>query len=167
MLLAEVLFVKIKIITVGKLKEKYLVEGIKEYAKRLQAYAKVEFVEVDDESIPNKNFQSLQESIKDKEGSKILKKLKDDDYVIVLDVQGESIDSVTLSKHMEQCMLVGKSTITFIIGGSLGHGQDILQRADYRLSFSKMTFPHQLMKLILIEQIYRSFKIMKNESYHK
>lgn len=158
---------KIKIISVGKLKEKYLVEGVKEYAKRLQAYAKVEFIEVEDESIPNKNSQSIQEGIKDKEGSKILKKIKDSDYVIVLDVQGESIDSVTLAKHMEECMLVGKSTITFIIGGSLGHGQEILQRANYRLSFSKMTFPHQLMKLILIEQIYRSYKIMKNESYHK
>lgn len=167
MLSAEGGSVKIKIISVGKLKEKYLVDGIKEYAKRLQAYAKIEFIEVDDESIPNKNSLSIQEGIKVKEGSKILKKLKDGDYVIVLDVHGERIDSVTLSKHMEECMLVGRSTIAFVIGGSLGHSTDILQRADYRLSFSKMTFPHQLMKLILVEQIYRSFKIMKNESYHK
>ncbi|MFV0394824.1 MAG: 23S rRNA (pseudouridine(1915)-N(3))-methyltransferase RlmH [Coprobacillaceae bacterium] len=158
---------KIKVITVGKLKEKYLVEGIKEYAKRLQAYTKLDFIEVSDESIPDKCSLALQENIKSKEGNKILHRIKDDEYVIVLDVQGEMVGSEELSKHLEQCMIQGKSTITFVIGGSLGHAKEILQRANYQLSFSKMTFSHQLMKLILMEQIYRAFKIMKNESYHK
>lgn len=167
MLSAEGKRVKIRIISVGKLKEKYLVEGIKEYSKRLQAYTKLEFVELSDESIPDHSSLAMQEKIKEKEGLKILQKIKDDEYVIVLDVQGEMIDSVRLSKHLEECMVAGKSTITFVIGGSLGHGQDILNRANYRLSFSKLTFPHQLMKLILMEQVYRVFKIMKNENYHK
>lgn len=158
---------KIRVISVGKLKEKYLVDGIKEYAKRLQAYTKLEFVELQDESIPDKSSEALNETIKNKEGVKILQRIKDGEYVIVLDVKGKMIDSLELSKHIEQCMNTGKSTITFVIGGSLGHGKEILNRADYALSFSKMTFPHQLMKLILMEQIYRSFKIIKNESYHK
>ena len=158
---------KIKIITVGKVKEKYLIDGIKEYVKRLQAYTKLEFIEVQDESIPESCTQIEQEKIKNKESKKVLQRIKTDEYVIVLDVKGESIDSIGLSKHLEKCMLGGKSTITFVIGGSIGHGVDILQRANYRLSFSKMTFPHQLMKLILMEQIYRVFKIIKNERYHK
>ena len=132
---------KVKIICVGRLKEKYLVAGIAEYLKRLQAYCKVEVYEVSDESIP--------------------------DYVVLLDVAGKEIDSIMLAKQMENCMISGKSTIDFVIGGSLGHGQEIIERANFRLSFSKMTFPHQLMRLILVEQIYRAFKIMKNESYHK
>jgi 23S rRNA (pseudouridine1915-N3)-methyltransferase len=159
--------VKIKVLSVGKLKEEYLVEGIKEYSKRLQAYTKIEVIEVSDESIPEKCSLIMQESIKGKEGSKLLQRIKDEEYVIVLDVQGDMLDSIALSNQIETCMIDGKSTITFVIGGSLGHGEALLQRADLRLSFSKMTFPHQLMKLILMEQIYRVFKIMKNESYHK
>ena len=158
---------KIKIITIGKLKEKYLVEGIKEYTKRLQAYTKVEFIEVSDEPIPDKCSDATALIIKEKEGSKVLTKIKDNEFVIVLDVVGKQIDSIGLSKLMEKCMIEGKSTITFVIGGSLGHGKEILNRANFALSFSKMTFPHQLMKLIMMEQIYRGFKIMKNESYHK
>lgn len=158
---------KIKLICVGKLKEKYLVAGIAEYLKRLQSYCKVEVYEVSDESIPDNCSLANEMIIKSKEGRKILDKIKQDDYIILLDVAGKQIDSVALSKQMENCMVSGKSTIDFVIGGSLGHGQEILDRANFRLSFSKMTFPHQLMRLILVEQIYRAFKIMKNESYHK
>ncbi|WP_282195578.1 23S rRNA (pseudouridine(1915)-N(3))-methyltransferase RlmH [Thomasclavelia cocleata] len=158
---------KVKIICVGKLKEKYLVAGIAEYLKRLQAYCRVEVYEVSDESIPDNCSLANEMIIKSKEGKKILDKIKQDDYVVLLDVAGKEIDSIMLAKQMENCMISGKSTIDFVIGGSLGHGQEIIERANFRLSFSKMTFPHQLMRLILVEQIYRAFKIMKNESYHK
>ena len=158
---------KVKIICVGELKEKYLVAGIAEYLKRLQAYCKVEVYEVSDESIPDNCSLANEMIIKSKEGKKILDKIKQDDYVVLLDVAGKEIDSIMLAKQMENCMISGKSTIDFVIGGSLGHGQEIIERANFRLSFSKMTFPHQLMRLILVEQIYRAFKIMKNESYHK
>lgn len=120
-----------------------------------------------DERIPDKASLAQEVMVKIKEGRKILDKIKQDDYVILLDVGGKELDSIAFSKHLEQCMINGKSTIDFVIGGSLGHGEEILQRADFRLSFSPMTFPHQLMRLILIEQIYRAFKIMKNETYHK
>ena len=158
---------KVKIICVGRLKEKYLVAGIAEYLKRLQAYCKVEVYEVSDESIPDNCSLANEMIIKSKEGKKILDKIKQDDYVVLLDVAGKEIDSIMLAQQMENCMISGKSTIDFVIGGSLGHGQEIIERANFRLSFSKMTFPHQLMRLILVEQIYRAFKIMKNESYHK
>lgn len=158
---------KIKLVTVGKLKEKYLVDGIKEYVKRLNAYCKVEMIEVPDKPIPDKASEHTEDIIKDKEANKIVSKIKDDEYVIVLDLHGKEIDSVAFSKQIEECMIRGKSTITFVIGGSLGLGQAIIERANYRLCFSKMTFPHQLMKLVLVEQIYRAFKIMKNETYHK
>ena len=134
---------KIRIICVGKLKEKYLNAGVEEYLKRLQGYCKVEVYEVADESIPDNCSLANEIIIKSKEGRKILDKIKQDDYVILLDVAGK------------------------VIGGSLGHGQELIDRANLRLSFSNMTFPHQLMRLILVEQIYRSFKIIKNETYHK
>ena len=149
---------KIRILTIGKLKEKYLVNGINEYVKRLNAYCKVEMVEVPDEPIPDNASENVENIIKDKEADKIVAKIKDDEYVIVLDLHG---------KEIEECMIRGKSTITFVIGGSLGLGKSLLQRANYRLCFSKMTFPHQLMKLILVEQVYRAFKIMNNQTYHK
>ena len=158
---------KVRILTIGKLKEKYLVNGINEYVKRLNAYCKVEMVEVLDEPIPDNASENVENIIKDKEADKIVSKIKDDEYVIVLDLHGKEIDSVTFSKHIENCMIQGKSTITFVIGGSLGLGKSLLQRANYRLCFSQMTFPHQLMKLILVEQIYRAFKIMNNQTYHK
>lgn len=158
---------KVRILTIGKLKEKYLVNGINEYVKRLNAYCKVEMVEVPDEPIPDNASENVENIIKDKEADKIVSKIKDDEYVIVLDLHGKEIDSVTFSKHIENCMIQGKSTITFVIGGSLGLGKSLLQRANYRLCFSQMTFPHQLMKLILVEQIYRAFKIMRRETYHK
>lgn len=158
---------KIRIICVGKLKEKYLVDGIKEYTKRISGYADIEVIEVADERIPDKASLAEEVIVKAKEGRKILDKIKQDDYVILLDVGGKQIDSVEFSKHIENCMIDGKSTIDFVIGGSLGHGEDIQERANFRLSFSPMTFPHQLMRLILVEQIYRAFKIMRNETYHK
>ena len=158
---------KVRILTIGKLKEKYLVNGINEYVKRLNSYCKVEMVEVLDEPIPDNASENVENIIKDKEADKIVSKIKDDEYVIVLDLHGKEIDSVTFSKHIENCMIQGKSTITFVIGGSLGLGKSLLQRANYRLCFSQMTFPHQLMKLILVEQIYRAFKIMNNQTYHK
>ena len=151
---------KIKIVCVGRLKEKYLVAGMQEYLKRLQAYCKVEVYEVADESIPDNCSLANETLIKAKEGRKMLDKIKQDDYVILLDVSGTQIDSVELSNKMEKAMISGKSTIAFVIGGSL-------DRANFRLSFSKMTLPHQLMRLVLVEQIYRAFKIMKNETYHK
>ena len=158
---------KIRIICVGKLKEKYLVDGIKEYTKRISGYTDIEVIEVADERIPDKASLAEEVIVKAKEGRKILDKIKQDDYVILLDVGGKQIDSVEFSKHIENCMIDGKSTIDFVIGGSLGHGEDIQERANFRLSFSSMTFPHQLMRLILVEQIYRAFKIMRNETYHK
>ena len=158
---------RIKFITGGKLKEKYLKDGIKEYAKRISAYADIEMIEVMDERIPDKASLAEEMLVKAKEGRKILDKVKQDDYMILLDVSGKEMDSVAFSKHIEKCMIDGKSTIVFVIGGSLGHGEEILSRAQLRLSFSPMTFPHQLMRLILIEQVYRAFKIMKNETYHK
>ncbi len=158
---------KIKFITVGKLKEKYLSDGIKEYSKRISAYADIEIIEVADERIPDKASLAEETLVKVKEGRKILDKVKQEDYMILLDVSGKEMDSVAFSKHIEKCMIDGKSTIVFVIGGSLGHGEEVLSRANMRLSFSPMTFPHQLMRLILIEQVYRAFKIMKNETYHK
>lgn len=158
---------KIKIVSVGKIKEKYLVEGIKEYTKRLSLFTKVEFIELADEKIPEN--ASLQDEIlvKNKEGKRMLEKIKDDEYVILLDLHGKEIDSVQLSKHIENCMIQGNSQITFVIGGSLGLSDDLIKRSNFRLCFSKLTFTHQMIKLFLLEQIYRSFKIMNNQTYHK
>lgn len=158
---------KVKVICVGKLKEKYLVDGIKEYSKRISGYADIEMIEVADERIPDKASLADEIMIKAKEGRRLLDKVKQDDYMILLDVNGKEMDSIEFSQYIENCMINGKSTIDFVIGGSLGHGEEVLDRANLRLSFSPMTFPHQLMRLILVEQIYRSFKIMRNETYHK
>lgn len=158
---------KIKIISVGKLKEKYLVDGVNEYIKRLGAYTKVEVYEVADEKIPNNPSLADETLVKVKEGRRVLDKVKQDDYMILLDVQGKKLDSIKFSKHIENLMIDGKSSIAFVIGGSLGHCQEVYDRANYKLSFSDMTFPHQLMKLMLVEQIYRAFKIINNETYHK
>ena len=158
---------KIKIICVGKLKEKYLEEGVKEYLKRLSAYCDVEVIEVGDERIPENPSLAEEMIVKAKEGRRILDKVKQDDYMILLDVQGKEVDSIQFAESIEDCMLHGKSTIDFVIGGSLGHGEDVLTRANKRISFSKMTFPHQLMRVILAEQIYRAFKIIRKETYHK
>ena len=158
---------KIKLICVGKLKEKYLDDGIKEYLKRISAYSDIEVIEVADERIPENPSLAEETIVKSKEGIRILDKVKQDDYMILLDVQGKELDSIQFAERIEDCMINGKSTIDFVIGGSLGHGEDVLTRANARISFSQMTFPHQLMRLILVEQIYRAFKIIRHETYHK
>ena len=158
---------KSKLICVGKLKEKYLDDGIKEYLKRISAYSDIEVIEVADERIPDNPSLAEETIVKSKEGRRILDKVKQDDYMILLDVQGKELDSIQFAERIEDCMINGKSTIDFVIGGSLGHGEDVLTRANARISFSQMTFPHQLMRLILVEQIYRAFKIIRHETYHK
>ena len=158
---------KIKLICVGKLKEKYLDDGIKEYLKRISAYSDIEVIEVADERIPDNPSLAEETIVKSKEGRRILDKVKQDDYMILLDVQGKELDSIQFAERIEDCMINGKSTIDFVIGGSLGHGEDVLTRANARISFSQMTFPHQLFRVMLLEQIYRAFRIMKNEPYHK
>lgn len=158
---------KITIITVGKLKEKYLKQGIAEYTKRLSAYANIELVEVPDEKAPENLSAADMDIVKQKEGERILAKFSPDTYVITLEINGKQLTSEQLATHMDQLATYGKSKIAFIIGGSLGLGNEVLSRSDYALSFSKMTFPHQLMKLVLVEQIYRAFRINRNEPYHK
>lgn len=157
----------ISIVTVGKLKEKYLKQGIEEYLKRLSAYAKVEIIEVADEKAPETLSESEMEHVKQKEGERILAKLQPDTHVIALAIEGKMYTSEQFSAHIDQLATYGKSKIAFIIGGSLGLSSQVLKRADETLSFSKMTFPHQLMRLILLEQVYRAFRIMRGEPYHK
>ncbi|MFE4810012.1 23S rRNA (pseudouridine(1915)-N(3))-methyltransferase RlmH [Peribacillus simplex] len=158
---------KITIITVGKLKEKYLKQGIAEYTKRLSAYANIELVEVPDEKAPENLSAADMDIVKQKEGERILAKVSPDTYVITLEINGKQLTSEQLATHLDQLATYGKSKIAFIIGGSLGLDTEVLSRSDYALSFSKMTFPHQLMKLVLVEQIYRAFRINRNEPYHK
>lgn len=157
----------INIITVGKLKEKYLKLGIEEFSKRLSKYCKLDFVELDDEKCPENLSEKDMLIVKDKEGKKILSKIKNNSYVIALAIDGKNLSSEELADTISNLGVRGHSHITFIIGGSLGLSDEVLKRADYKLSFSKMTFPHQMMKLILLEQIYRSFRINNNEPYHK
>jgi 23S rRNA (pseudouridine1915-N3)-methyltransferase len=157
----------ITIISVGKLKEKFIKEAAAEYAKRLSKYCKLTFAEVPDKKAPENLSEKEEIQVKDKEGEAILGKIKDTHFVMALDIQGNQISSEELSKKIDSLALSGKSDIAFVIGGSLGLSQAVLRRADFKLSFSKMTFPHQLMKVILLEQIYRSFRISKNEPYHK
>ncbi|SHE51484.1 23S rRNA (pseudouridine(1915)-N(3))-methyltransferase RlmH [Caloramator proteoclasticus] len=157
----------ITIVSVGKLKEKYLKEGINEYLKRLSKYAKVDIIEVPDEKAPENLSNKEEEMVKEKEGQGILKYIKENMYVIVLDIKGKQLSSEELADFLSQRALLGESNIAFVIGGSLGLSQTVLNRANYKLSFSKMTFPHQLMRLILLEQIYRGFRIINGEPYHK
>ena len=156
----------IRIISVGKIKEKYLESGIKEYEKRLSKYSKLELIKVKDIQIPENQNETIFEKIKTEEGKEILSKIKDD-YLIALDPKGEMLDSIAFSKKIEDINTKGKSKIAFVIGGSLGLSKEVLDRCDYKMSFSKLTFPHQLFKLILMEQIYRAYKILNNEIYHK
>lgn len=157
----------ISIITVGKLKEKYLKQGIDEYLKRLSSYAKIEILEVSDEKAPEELSAVEMEQVKQKEGERILSKLHPDTYVIALAIDGKQKSSEELADTLDKLATYGKSKIAFVIGGSLGLSSEVLQRADERLSFSKMTFPHQLMRLILVEQVYRAFRINRGEPYHK
>ena len=157
----------INIITVGKLKEKYLKLGIEEFSKRLSKYCKLDFVELDDEKCPENLSEKDMLIVKDKEGKKILSKIKNNSYVIALAIDGKNLSSEELADTISNLGVRGHSHITFVIGGSLGLSDEVLKRTDYKLSFSKMTFPHQMMKLILLEQVYRSFRINNNEPYHK
>lgn len=155
----------ITIVTVGKLKEKYLKQGIAEYVKRLGAYAKIKEVEVPDEKAPENLSEAQMEEIKNKEGERILAKLQPDTHVITLEIKGRQLTSEQLAKDLDQLATHGKSKIAFVIGGSLGLSEAVMKRSNYALSFSKMTLPHQLMRLVLVEQIYRSFRINRGEPY--
>ncbi|MGG3469165.1 23S rRNA (pseudouridine(1915)-N(3))-methyltransferase RlmH [Neobacillus pocheonensis] len=157
----------ISIVTVGKLKEKYLKQGIEEYLKRLTAYAKVEVIEVADEKSPEELSDSEMLQVKQKEGERILAKISQDTYVIALAIQGKLQSSEELADTLDKLATYGKSKIAFIIGGSLGLSDEVVKRSNEQLSFSRMTFPHQLMRLILVEQIYRAFRINRGEPYHK
>ena len=138
-----------------------------EYSKRLQAYDKIEIVEVKDSEAKESNSDAQNEQVKIEEGERLLKQIKDDEYVILLDLKGKSLDSIELAKTIENLYTQGKSKIDFVIGGSLGVSDEVIKRANYRLKLSECTFPHQLCRVILLEQIYRSFRIMHNEPYHK
>lgn len=157
----------ITIIAVGKIKEKYMVQAVKEYSKRLSRYCNLNIIEVEDERAPENLSPKQMEMVKDKEGKRILSKIPPSGYVISLVIDGKSLSSEELSAKMEELMINGINNITFIIGGSLGLSQEVIDRSNFKLSFSKMTFPHQLMRIILLEQVYRGFKIMRGEPYHK
>ncbi len=156
---------KIKIVCVGKLKEKYLKDGIDEYVKRISRFTKVEIKELPDEKIPDNPSSAQCTAVLKSESEKIEKHLEG--YIISLCVEGENLSSEKLAEKLANIQLNGNSTITFVIGGSLGIDDKIKKTSHFKLSFSKMTFPHQLMRLILTEQIYRAFKINNNENYHK
>lgn len=158
---------KISIVCVGKIKEKFYRDAIDEYAKRLSRYCKLEILELPDEKTPDNASDAEETQIKKKEGDKILSKLKDDAYVITLEIHGEKLDSPSFAQVLEKTALSGKSHIQFVIGGSLGLHEDVSKKADLKVSFSDMTFPHQLMRVILCEQIYRGFRIINGEPYHK
>lgn len=158
---------KITVITVGKIKEKYLKDAIAEYSKRLSKYCKLEIIEVADEKTPDNASEVVEDSIRSKEAERILKYVKDDAYVITLEINGKQLTSEELADKVEKLGVQGTSHIIFIIGGSIGLGKEVLQKSNYALSFSKMTFPHQLMRVVLLEQIYRSYRIINGEPYHK
>ena len=158
---------KITVITVGKIKEKYLKDAIAEYTKRLSKYCKLEIVEVADEKTPDHASETVEDAIRAKEAERILKYVKDDAHIITLEIQGKQLTSEELAEKIEKLGVQGTSHIIFIIGGSIGIGEEVLQKSNFALSFSKMTFPHQLMRVILLEQIYRSYRIINGEPYHK
>lgn len=157
----------ISIICVGKIKEKFFTGAVDEYKKRLSRYCKLDIIEVADEKTPDGASEVVEEQIRMKEGERILKSIKDDGYVVTLEIKGEMVSSEQLAAKIDQLGVRGVSHVQFIIGGSLGLSKEVMARSDYRLSFSKMTFPHQLMRVILLEQIYRSYRIIKGEPYHK
>lgn len=158
---------RITLITVGKIKEKYLRDAIAEYSKRLSRYCKLEIIEVADEKTPDQASEAAEENIRNKEGERILKHIRDDMYVITLEIGGKMLSSEEFADKINSLGVQGKSSIAFVIGGSIGLGKEVLRRSDYALSFSKMTFPHQLMRVILLEQVYRGYRIINGEPYHK
>lgn len=157
----------ITIITVGKIKEKYIKLGIDEFTKRLKSYCNLKIIEVSDEATPDNASEKEEQIIKEKEGEKILKHIPKNSYIIPLAIDGKQLSSEGLAEKIDGLGIDGISDITFIIGGSLGLQDEIIKQADFKLSFSKMTFPHQLMRLILLEQVYRAFRIIRKEPYHK
>lgn len=157
----------IKIISVGKLKEKYLVQGINEYTKRLSKYCKITLVEVPDEKAPEKLSEAEMIQVKEKEGERILAKIKEQEYVFALAINGQNPSSEDFAATLDKLQTSGKSQFAFIIGASLGLSDQVLKRSNSQISFGKMTYPHQLMRLILVEQIYRAFRINAGEPYHK
>jgi len=157
----------ISIICVGKLKEKYWSDAVVEYSKRLRSYCSLDIIELKEARLPDKAGPAEELAVKVAEGEEILKKIKDNTYVITLEVKGKMLSSEKLADKIENLGIDGVSNIAFVIGGSLGLSAEVSKRANFKLSFSEMTFPHQMMRVILLEQIYRSFKIIKNETYHK
>ena len=158
---------KITLIAVGKIKERYFEDAIREYSKRLSRYCRLEIIQVADEKTPDGASAALEEQIKETEGRRILDQIREGAYVIALAVEGKQLDSLELAARMERLAVEGKSQLVFLIGGSLGLSKEVMRRADFAISFSAMTFPHQLMRVILLEQIYRSFRIRAGEPYHK
>lgn len=158
---------KIKVVTVGKLKEKYLKDGIAEYTKRISRFAKLEMIELADEKTPDKASELENQKILETEGARILSKVGERDFVVVLAIEGKTFSSEDFSKQLEQASIKGYSTLTFIIGGSLGLAPVVKNRANLSVSFGRLTLPHQLMRLVLVEQIYRAFTIQQGSPYHK
>ena len=158
---------KIKIVTVGKLKEKYLKDGIAEYSKRISRFAKLEMIELADEKTPDKASEIENQKILETEGARILSKVGERDFVLVLAIEGKTFSSEEFSKQLEEASIKGYSTLTFIIGGSLGLAPSVKNRANLSVSFGRLTLPHQLMRLVLVEQIYRAFTIQQESPYHK
>ena len=157
----------ITILAVGKIKESYWQDAIAEYSMRLRKYCKLDVIEVADEKTPDQAGEALQRQIRDREGERLLKHIKENAYVITLEITGKMTDSEGLAEKIGQLGIQGNSEVVFVIGGSIGLGEAVLRRSDYALSFSKMTFPHQMMRVILLEQIYRSYRILHGEPYHK
>lgn len=157
----------ISVICVGKLKEKYWTQAVAEYAKRLSGYCSLDIVELKEARLPDRAGPAEEQAVKEAEGAEILKRLRDNMYVITLEVKGKELSSEKLAEKIDSLAVGGRSNIAFVIGGSLGLSEEVSKRSDFRLSFSQMTFPHQMMRVILLEQVYRSFKIIRHETYHK
>ncbi len=158
---------RITVVAVGKIKERFFEDAVREYEKRLGRYCKLEIIQVADERTPDGAGEALERQIKEKEGERILAHIRDGAYVIALAIEGKMLDSEELAQKLGQLGVGGVSQVVFVIGGSLGLSGAVLERADYRLSFSKMTFPHQMMRVILLEQVYRGFRILNHQPYHK
>ena len=158
---------RITVVAVGKIKERFFEDAVREYEKRLGRYCKLEIIQVADERTPDGAGEALERQIKEKEGERILAHIRDGAYVIALAIEGKMLDSEELARKLGQLGVGGVSQVVFVIGGSLGLSGAVLERADYRLSFSKMTFPHQMMRVILLEQVYRGFRILNHQPYHK
>ena len=158
---------KITVVAVGKIKEKFFADAVSEYRKRLGRYCKLEILQVADEKTPDGAGEALEKQIKDREGERLLSHIRDGEYVFALAIEGKMMSSEEMAQKMERLGVEGRSQVVFVIGGSLGLSEAVIRRADEYLSFSKMTFPHQLMRVILLEQIYRSYRIMTGGPYHK